>query len=106
MGLPRLLAIVTILACCCALGVITPPSAHAQGPAPAASVSSPSSAAPPGLDARAPEKPDDRPVRGPALRDRGARRPRAGGAATGVLFLVILVGAMGYYVLKRLRRYR
>ena len=47
---------------------------------------------------------NDRPARGPSMRERGGRRSRAGGTASGVLFLVILVGAMAWYVVKKLRR--
>src|SRR4051812_11990907 len=47
---------------------------------------------------------NDRPARGPALRERAGRRSRGGSAASGALFVVILVGAIGYYVVKRLRR--
>ncbi len=42
--------------------------------------------------------------RGPAVRERGGRRSRASSAVSGVLFLLIIVGAMGYWVLRRLRR--
>jgi hypothetical protein len=38
------------------------------------------------------------------MRERGGRRGRGGGTASGVLMLAILVGAMGYYVVKKLRR--
>ena len=44
------------------------------------------------------------PARGPALRERAGRRSRSGGTASGVLMLAVLVGAMGYYVVKKLRR--
>jgi hypothetical protein len=47
---------------------------------------------------------NDKPARGPAVRERGGRRTRGGSAATGALFLVILVGFMGYYVMRKLRR--
>jgi hypothetical protein len=47
---------------------------------------------------------NDKPARGPAVRERGGRRSRAGSSASGFLFLAILVGAMGYYVVKKLRR--
>jgi hypothetical protein len=46
----------------------------------------------------------DRPARGPAVRERGGRRSRGGSAASGVLVLALLVGLMGYYVVKKLRR--
>jgi hypothetical protein len=45
-----------------------------------------------------------RPVRGPSVRERGGRRSRGASTASGALMLVMLVGAMGYYVWKRLRR--
>ena len=48
---------------------------------------------------------DTRPARGPAVRERGGRRTRAGSSATGFLMLAILVGFMGYYVVKRIRRH-
>ena len=48
---------------------------------------------------------DTRPARGPAVRERGGRRTRAGSSATGFLMLAILVGLMGYYVVKKIRRY-
>lgn len=97
--------------------------AEAQGPPPAASTAPPALAAPPlgpaggiapigagpstgtgtsgGTDDDAGALPRSR---GPAMRERGGRRSRAGSTASGVLFLVVLVGAMGYWVLKRLRR--
>jgi len=75
-------------------------------PAPAASPSAASSAPPPApapATSATPEK-TERPARGPAVRERGGRRSRGASAASGALFLVILIGAMGYYVVKRLRR--
>jgi hypothetical protein len=42
-------------------------------------------------------------AKGPSLRERGGRTRRAS-PASGVLFVAIIVGAIGYYVLKRLRR--
>jgi hypothetical protein len=48
--------------------------------------------------------PNDRPARGPSVRERGGRRSRAGSAASGIFVLVLLVGLMGYYVVKKLRR--
>jgi len=44
-----------------------------------------------------------RPPPGPSVRERGSRT-RRGNPASGALFLVVLVGAMGWYVIKRLRR--
>jgi hypothetical protein len=44
------------------------------------------------------------PARGPAVRERGARRPRGGSSAAGALLITLLVGAMALYVVKRLRR--
>jgi hypothetical protein len=38
------------------------------------------------------------------VRERGGRRSRAGSAASGALMLTMLIGIMGYYVVKRLRR--
>ncbi len=46
----------------------------------------------------------DKPARGPALRERGGRRSRGSSAASGVLFLVVLLGVAGFYIVKRLRR--
>ena len=72
-----------------------PPTA----PAPLATTSAPGPA-----PTATPSATNDRPARGPAVRERGGRRSRAGSSATGALFLVILVGFMGYYVMKKLRR--
>ncbi|MBX3187776.1 MAG: hypothetical protein KF819_12205 [Labilithrix sp.] len=68
-----------------------PPPAPAPSPASAPSASASASSA-------------GAPVRGPAMRERTSRRSRAGSTASGVLFIVILVAAMGWYVIKRLRR--
>jgi hypothetical protein len=46
----------------------------------------------------------ERPVRGPAVRERSGRRSRGASTASGVLMLVMLIGFMGYYVVKKLRR--
>ncbi len=43
------------------------------------------------------------PVRGPAIRERHSRR-RGGGAASGALFLAVVVGVVGYSIVKRFRR--
>lgn len=45
-----------------------------------------------------------RPARGPSVRERGGRRSRGASTASGALMLFILVGAIGYYVIKKLRR--
>lgn len=45
-----------------------------------------------------------RPARGPSVRERGGRRSRGASTASGALMLFILVGFMGWYVVKRLRR--
>jgi hypothetical protein len=94
-------------------GIAFPVSALAQGPAiedagsdggPA--VIAPLAAPPVG----APTTPaatatsENRPVRGPAVRERNAPRSRGGATASGALMLTILVGALGYYVIKRIRR--
>jgi hypothetical protein len=47
---------------------------------------------------------DSRPARGPALRERPSRRSRGGSAASGALFVVMLIGVVGYQVVKKLRR--
>lgn len=47
---------------------------------------------------------DTRPARGPAMRERGGRRTRAGSSATGFLMIVIFVAFVGYYVMKKIRR--
>jgi hypothetical protein len=91
--------------------VATPASAFArQG----ALDDAPNASAPPSTPAPSPlivptasattNSSSDRPVRGPAVRERGGRRSRAGSAASGVLMLALLVGLMGYYVVKKLRR--
>ncbi|AKV00629.1 hypothetical protein AKJ09_07292 [Labilithrix luteola] len=49
-------------------------------------------------------EPGDRPARGPAIREHGGRRSRGASTASGAMMIVILVGAMGYYVVNRLRR--
>jgi hypothetical protein len=92
--------------------VAAAPAADAQGPvtdaaaeAPSAAVpASPTPAPPPGAPTAPPSATTERPVRGPAVRERGGRRSRAGSTASGVLMLVILIGFMGYYVVKKLRR--
>jgi hypothetical protein len=60
-------------------------------PAPLATPSSSSESAP-------------RPMRGPAVRERGGRRSRGASAASGALMLFVLIAFMGYYVVKKLRR--
>jgi hypothetical protein len=87
------------------------PAAHAQGPIEDAAAEAPS--------ARVPASPtptttptatatttatSERPVRGPAVRERSGRRSRGASTASGVLMLVMLIGFMGYYVVKKLRR--
>lgn len=65
------------------------------------------SAAPSPMQAPAPTTTgtsSERPVRGPAVRERNGRRSRAGSAASGALMLTMLIGLMGYYVVKRRRR--
>src|ERR1700682_4546171 len=96
---------------------VIPLTAAAQGPiadagpsmAPFASgaPSATPSVAPSPMQAPAPtttSTSSERPVRGPAVRERGGRRSRAGSAASGALMLTMLIGIMGYYVVKRLRR--
>jgi hypothetical protein len=100
---------------------VIPLTATAQGPiedagttmapfapgAPSAPPSAAPSAAPSPMQAPAPtttSTSSERPVRGPAVRERGGRRSRAGSAASGALMLTMLIGIMGYYVVKRLRR--
>lgn len=87
--------------------------ALAQGPAPDAAGEAPSAAVPasPGLvspasptPSAAPSATTERPVRGPAVRERGGRRSRAGSAASGAFMVVMLIAFMGYYVVKKLRR--
>lgn len=80
------------------LVLLVPLTASAQGPVEDAAASPVAPA--PTTTSSAPE----RAVRGPAVRERGGRRSRAGSTASGVLMLTILIGAMGYYVMKRLRR--
>ena len=46
----------------------------------------------------------ERPARGAAVRERGGRRSRGGSAASGALVLIVIVAALGTYVVKRLRR--
>ena len=45
-----------------------------------------------------------RPVRGPAVRERSGRRSRGASTASGALMLVMLIGFMVAYVVKKLRR--
>jgi hypothetical protein len=99
-------------------------TAYAQGPiddagpsmapfatnVPSAPDAAPASSAPAPSPMQAPAAPtststsSERPVRGPAVRERSGRRSRAGSAASGALMLTMLIGIMGYYVVKRLRR--
>ncbi len=61
----------------------------------------------PGADQAGPmptEDPAPRPVRGPSVRERGGRRSRGASTASGAMMLVMLIGALGYYVIKRVRR--
>ena len=44
-----------------------------------------------------------KPDPGPSVRERGSRT-RRGNPASGALFLVIIIGTLGWYVIKRLRR--
>ena len=89
-----------------ALVVFAPSSASAWqgGPVADAGESTPATPAPtspaPSQSSQAP----DRPVRGPAVRERGGRRSRGASTASGALMLTILIGAMAYYVIKRIRR--
>ena len=74
-------------------------------PVPAAAQGSPSGDAGPGASAPSPTPdPLPRPARGPSVRERGGRRSRGASTASGALMLFLLIGFMGYYVVKRLRR--
>ena len=64
----------------------------------------PTPAAPPTPTAAATSTGGDRPVRGPAVRERTGRRSRGASTASGVLMLVMLIGFMVAYVVKKLRR--
>ena len=75
------------------------PAARAQGPIEDAASTTPVPTAAP-----TPTTTTERPVRGPAVRERGGRRSRGASTASGVLMLVMLIGFMGYYVVKKLRR--
>lgn len=55
-------------------------------------------------DAAAESAPRERPPSGPAIRERGARRSRGASTASGALFIVVVVAAVGHYVWKKLRR--
>ena len=92
------------------------PAASGQGPIDDAAVPSdaaamvPTQAAPPGAPTTTPTptatstSTSERPVRGPAVRERGGRRSRGASTASGVLMLVMLIGFMVAYVVKKLRR--
>ena len=84
------------------LVIATPVVASAQGPIDDAATPTPSVTAIPAPPVT--PEPPARPVRGPSVRERGGRRSRGASAASGALMLFILVGFMGYYVVKRLRR--
>lgn len=114
----RLLIVSVLLAASSSAGL--PTLAYAQGGevvdaglADASSGSSsrapPAVSAPSGLPAPPPapaasEESAPRPARGPSVRERGGRRSRGASTASGALMLFILVGFMGWYVVKRLRR--
>jgi len=81
----------------------------ASDAAPAASASA--SAAPLPAWPRAPEpsattssSSTPRPDPGPGMRERGGRT-RRGNPASGVLLVVVIVAALGWYVMKRIRRF-
>jgi hypothetical protein len=87
------------------------PASAFQGPiedaAPMASASAMASAPPKPIPTPADtstSSSSDRPVRGPSVRERGGRRSRGASTASGALMLTILIGWMGYYVIKKLRR--
>jgi hypothetical protein len=87
--------------------VAASPAAYAQGPVEDAAAEIPSArvpASPAPTTAPAPASSSERPVRGPALRERSGRRSRGASTASGVLMLVMLIAFMGYYVVKKLRR--
>ena len=79
------------------------PAAHAQGPVEDAGAEAPSARVP-ASPAPSTTATTERPVRGPAVRERSGRRSRGASTASGVLMLVMLIGFMGYYVVKKLRR--
>ncbi len=85
-----------------------PPAAAQGGPSDAEPREPPTALAP--LATASPVGPapsasaDTRPARGPAVRERGGRRTRAGSSATGFLMIVVFVAFVGYYVLKKIRR--
>jgi hypothetical protein len=79
------------------------PAARAQGPIEDAASTTPVPTAAP-TPTTTPTTTTERPVRGPAVRERGGRRSRGASTASGVLMLVMLIGFMGYYVVKKLRR--
>ena len=88
------------------VGLGGPPAAAQGGPVDAEAPPALAPLAPPAPIGAAPSaSADTRPARGPAVRERGGRRTRAGSSATGFLMLVILVGLMGYDVVKKIRRY-
>jgi hypothetical protein len=74
------------------------PAPSAPSPAPSAPTPTPTPSPSPSPD------PAPRPARGPSVRERGGRRSRGASTASGALMLFMLVGFMGYYVVKRLRR--
>jgi hypothetical protein len=81
------------------------PAAHAQGPIEDAAAEAPSARVPASpTPTTTPTATSERPVRGPAVRERSGRRSRGASTASGVLMLVMLIGFMGYYVVKKLRR--
>jgi len=84
------------------------PAARGQGPVADAAAEAPSAAVPasptPTPAPAAPSATSERPVRGPAVRERSGRRSRGASTASGVLMLVMLIAFMGYYVVKKLRR--
>ena len=87
------------------------PAARAQGPVEDAGAEAPSARVPASPTPTSPTSPapattsaSERPVRGPAVRERSGRRSRGASTASGVLMLVMLIAFMGYYVVKKLRR--
>lgn len=94
----RLRALVVL----CLLAFAAP--ASAQPLAEPVDASAPAPARPPVRELPAPGPVTPRPDPGPSMKERGARTRRAN-PASGVLFVAVLVGAMGYWVLKRFKRY-
>lgn len=78
-------------------------SASAAPPPVASSAPAPPTSAPVAPAAAPTETSKPRPDPGPSVKERGSRARRTN-PASGPLFLAVLIGAMAYYVIKKIRK--